>query len=179
VTLAEARNLEDCFAGFGRSAFRWEPLPSCGGGGAEAERIDAWRAGRPRPERSVRTSPWLARIAVTTTEGKRWMRVLVLDSPLTEYQAYRLAGLIESQAAGEQIRVMCRDAAPLVPDFWLFDDTVAVFLSYDAAGQFTGARLTRDPAEAALCVAERDRMVRRSVPLNEYLAERGQATRVA
>ncbi len=109
----------------------------------EADRIEAFRRGLPRPERSVRTWPWLARIAVNPAAGKQ--RVRVLDEPLTEYQRYQLGGYVESQAVGDEIRVARRGAAPhlaaaLATDFWLFDGTTAVILAYDGEGAFTSAQ---------------------------------------
>ena len=172
--------LGGCFDGFTRSAFRLETLPAYAAGGEEGERIAAFREGRPRPERSVRTSPWLARIAVTTAAGKTWQRVRLLDEPLTEYQRYQLASYVESAACGEEIRIAVRASRPapgtLGHDFWLFDASTpaafAVQLSYDASGQFTGAVRLDDPEAIMTCRAERDLAVRSSVPLNEYLAAR-------
>ena len=80
------------FDRFTRTVFRLETLQDYTAPG-EAERVEAFRCGRPRPERSVRTSPWLARIAVATvTEAKRWQRVRVVEEPLTGYTRYQLAG---------------------------------------------------------------------------------------
>jgi hypothetical protein len=76
----------------------------------------------PRPERSVRTSPWLRRIAVTTVAGKRWQRVHIVEHLLSEYLCYEIEGYVES-ATGEEISIADRAAHPdlarLGPDFWL------------------------------------------------------------
>jgi len=170
--------LDACFDRFRESAFRLETLPAYAVGGAEAERIAAFSEGRPRPERSVRTSPWLARMAVTTAAGKRWQRVRILDEPLTEYQCYQLASYTESAACGEEIRIAVRNSRPALAampqDFWLFDagtpGAFAVLLDYDSAGRFTGAQM-QDGAEAVLEYrAVADWAARYSVPLNEFLA---------
>ena len=66
--------------------------------------------------------------------------------PLTEYTRYELIGLTESQAVGEQIRVVDLDAhaelGRLGPDSWLFDagepDAFAIVMRYDAAGSVLG-----------------------------------------
>jgi hypothetical protein len=163
----------DYFEHFQHTAFRLEArqvytVP------AEQERIKAFRAGLPLPERSARTSPWLARIQATTQAGKRWQRVRLVAEPLTEYTRYQLAGYRESTAAGETIRICRRhahrDLATLTGDFWLFDDQVAVFLHYDTEGRFTGAEITRDPAAIAHCQAQRDLALRHAMPLARYLA---------
>jgi hypothetical protein len=76
---------------FQRTVSRLEALPAYDVGGAEAERIAAFRAGMARPDRNVRTDPRLARIALSTlVEGKRWERVRVVDDPLSDYQRYQM-----------------------------------------------------------------------------------------
>ena len=117
-------DLGACFDLFERSAFRLETLARLRGrrrGRAPA----GLPAGLPRPERSVRTSPWLARIAQTTAAGKSWHRVRVVGWPLTEYERYQMIGYRESAAAGDVIRIADRSAHPelavLDRDFWLFD----------------------------------------------------------
>ena len=62
-------DLSACFDLFERTADRLETLPAYAVGGSEEERLRAFRLGLPRPERSVRTSPWLARVARTTATG--------------------------------------------------------------------------------------------------------------
>lgn len=166
------------FSRFTRTVFRLETLQNYVAPG-EAEKIEAFRLGLPRPERSVRTSPWLARIAVTTVEGKRWQRVRVVEEPLTEYTRYEMAGYVESQAAGEEIRVVRRTAAPAIPsltrDFWLFDagtpQAYALLMDYGPMGRFDGASLITDVPTLLEFTAERDLALRWSVPLNEYLAQ--------
>lgn len=170
------------FDRFTRTAFRLECLQHYGG---EEDRQQAFGAGLPLPERSVRTSPWLARIAVTTaTQGKRWQRVRVVEEPLTEYTRYELASYVESQAAGEEIRIARREAVPVTAmrgDFWLFDpgtpEAFALILDYAPGGKFMNAELVTEPEMLEYCAAERDLALRSSVPLNEYLA--GKAVRAA
>ena len=166
-----------CFDRFKESAFRLETLqrytvPE------EAERIRLFREGRPRPERSVRTSPWLRRVAVTTAAGKRWQRVHVVDHPLSEYLRYELVGYVESAAAGEEIRIADRathpDLAKLTTDFWLFDadgeNPFGILMNYDDDGQLLGYELAQSPEELDWRRSERDVALAHSVSLNEYLA---------
>lgn len=142
---------------------------------AEDASVRAFREGLPRPERSVRTSPWLRRIAVTTAQGRDWSRLRVVEHPLTEYTRHELLGYVESQAAGERILVADRDdVGDLGPDFWLFDaDTdhpCAVVMRYDQDGQIAERELVRDPAAVAALAAVRDRALAVAVPLNAFLA---------
>jgi Family of unknown function (DUF6879) len=174
------------FDRFTSTVFRLETLQTYADPG-EADRVDAFLRGLPRPERSIRTSPWLARIARTTLAGRQWLRVRVVEEPLTGYTVYEMAGYVESQAAGEQIRVALRAASwpprSLRRDFWLMDagtpGAFALLMNYGPAGQFKGAELVADPQILEELEAERDVAVGWSVPLNEYLVAHGNALRVA
>ena len=167
-----------CFEVFKVSAFRLETL-STYAVPAEEEGLRAFRLGLPRPERSVRTSSWLRRIADTTAAGKSWHRVRVLGRPLSEYECYQLLGYRESAEAGEVIRIAdrsaCSDLATLARDFWLFDagtaEPFAALMNYDHAGEYLGAAVTAEPAVIMACVTARNLAHRRSVPLGVYLAQ--------
>ena len=143
---------------------------------AEDARLRAFREGRPRPERSVRTSPWLGRIAATTLAGKVWTRVRLVHHPLTEYTRYELIGFVESQAVGEQIRIVDLNTHPelgdLGPDFWLFDagepDQFAIIMRYQA-GSVLGYERTTD---VDWCRKQWDAALAASISLAEYLALR-------
>lgn len=177
ATLAGA-DLAACFDLFERTAERLEVLPAYAVGGAEEERLRAFRLGLARPERSVRTSPWLARIARTAAGGKSWRRIRVLGWPLTEYQRYQLAGYQESAAAGDVIRIADRSAHPelaaLGRDFWLFDadgpQPFAALMSYDEAGAYLGSEITTVPVVVERCRSELRLAGRYAVPLDTYLA---------
>jgi hypothetical protein len=71
--------LGGCFEVFKVRAFRLETLSTYAVPAEEGLR--AFRLGLPRPERPVRTSSWLRRIADTTAAGKSWRRVRVLGRP--------------------------------------------------------------------------------------------------
>lgn len=164
------------FDSFTTSVARLETLPAYLVGGAEAERLKAFREGRPRPLRSVRTDPWLARIALSTLAGKSWTRVRVVDTPLTEYQRYQLASHQEAQAAGEQVFIARREFAgpDLGPDFWLFDRGLptarAAVMHYDPDGRWLGVDLEADPGELAPLGEHLDAVLAVAVSLNEFLA---------
>lgn len=168
------------FDRFAVSTFRLETLQQYAVS-EEDERLRAFREGAPRPERSVRTSKWLARVAVTTAAGKRWSRVHVVDHPLSEYLRYELVGYVESAAAGEEIRIADRRADPrlaeLSQDFWLFDaETVAPFaalIHYTRDGEVLGFEYIDDAATLRRFRAERDLALEHSVGLNTYLAAAG------
>jgi hypothetical protein len=171
------QTFDSLFESFEHTVFRLEALPAYAVGGTDAERFQAFQEGRPLSVRSVRTSPWLARIAVSTvTAGKAWSRVRVVDSPLSAYQRYSLEAYRESQAAGEEIFLAPRSAARhWGPDFWLFDGGTstagAALMRYSSDGQFDGFDLVEDPEELAGLEQVRVSALANAVPLNEFLAE--------
>lgn len=170
-----AVDFDGLFNSFDHTVSRLEALPAYNVGGAEAERIEAFRAGQARPDRNVRTDPWLARIALTTiTQDKVWERVRVVDDPLTEYQRYQLESHKEAQACGEKVLIARRAAAgrDLPTDFWLFDaDTPnehAAVMNYGLDGRFLGAEVTTDCSDLKQAL----RTIRvKAVRLNQFLAE--------
>lgn len=170
-----AAEFDALFDGVVRSVVRLEALPAYAVGGAEQDRLDAFRAGRARPLRSVRTDPWLARIALTTiTTGKDWSRLRVVDDPLTDYQRYQLASYRESQAVGERIRLVRRASVGGVgPDFWLFDDRRVVLMHYHPDGRLDRRELRDDRSVVDECRDRVERLGAGSVPLNEFLASVG------
>ena len=161
------------FDQFQHTAFRYEGLPEYRVD-EEVPRIQAWREHRARPERSVRTSDWLRRIAVTTAQGKQWSRVRAVDWPLPEYLRYVLAGYLENQAVGDRTLLVDRVHASAGRDFWLFDGgtdhAVAALMNYDHDGRFLGFELVTDRDALADLEETRHRLLEHAVPLNEWLA---------
>lgn len=154
------------------SVFRFEGHQDYAVAADDAD-LAAFRSGAPRPERSVRTSPWLRRIAVQTARGVSWSRLRIVRHPLTEYTRFELVAYVESQAAGEQIRLV--EAAGTVPeDFWLIDagtpGAVAVVMHYDQGGRLLGREKVTDPQRIAGMVRVRERLWRAGAPLNVWLA---------
>lgn len=164
-----------------RSVFRWEALQQYQVA-ADDPSLRAFREGTPRPERSVRTSPWLARIATSAAAGKRWSRVRYVDEPLTEYVRWELLAYVESQAAGEQILVT-RETSGLV-DFWLFDgaepkDRYAVLMHYDETGAAVEFEYCDDPEALAGWRQAAGKLTDGATPLNTYLAGRREVSGAA
>jgi hypothetical protein len=174
------------FDEFSSEVFRLETLQSYAVSNEDAG-LRAFREGTPRPERSVRTSAWLRRIAVTSARGASWQRVHIVTHPLSEYLRYELVGYVESQAAGEHIMLADRDTHPeltgLGPDFWLFDaDTAgahAVLMRYSDDGEPLRFDYTTDPGVLASCRAQRGRALAAAIDLNTYTASYVQADKVA
>lgn len=159
------------------SAYRLEAQPVYDVAGEAAIR-QAMATGAPRPERSIRTNRWLARIARTVlTSEVEWTRTRVVDDPPTEYQLQQLeAAYPESQTVGEQIRVARRGDLPAAPggDFWLLDGGTkharAILMRYDDEGRWLAAELTTLPEELAQLEARRRWIDANAVPLNQFVA---------
>lgn len=140
---------------------------------ADDDELVAFRTGAQRPERSVRTSPWLRRIATqTVTRGVAWSRLRVVEFPLTEYTRFELVAFVEAQAVGEEIRIADTEAAR--DDFWLIDGgtehAVAVLMHYDDEGHLRGRERTTDSAVLAELETARFRSWLAGTPLNAWLA---------
>jgi hypothetical protein len=163
------------FETFRATAFRLETLSRYSDEAEDAE-LALFLAGKPLPERSTRTEPWLKRVADTTAAGKRWQRVHVVSHPLTDYLRFELVGLEANAEASEDVRIASRDAHPelagLQQDFWLLDaetpEPSALLMRYDAAGHLTGFERTTRPDIISRCRRERDFAIARSVSLRDY-----------
>lgn len=160
---------------FQATAFRLETLPRYSDETEDAE-LAMFLAGKPLPERSPRTEPWLRRVADTTFLGIRWQRVHVVSHPLTDYLRFELVGYEANEAAGEDVRIASRDAHPelagLRQDFWLFDaetpEPFVLLMGYDDAGHLTGFERTTRPDIISRSRRERDLAVACSVSLRDY-----------
>lgn len=155
------------------SLFRLETLQAYDTTGDVA--YAAFRAGTARPERSVRTSPWVARIARTSLTGVTWTRVRVVTWPLTDYTRYELIGYIESQAVGDRTLLLdAGDRESHGPDFWLRDGGTnhaeAIAMHYDPDGTIRRYEVVTDPDRLAALHAVAVGLSEQATPLNEFLA---------
>ncbi|MFI7707576.1 DUF6879 family protein [Nonomuraea sp. NPDC049480] len=166
-----------CFDRFTTSVFRLEARQHYTVPDEDAD-MHLWQQGHPLPDRSVRTSPWLRRIAVTTAAGKYWSRVHLVDLPLSPYLEFEFAGYLENAAAGEEIRVAIRrdhpEMAELQEDFWLFDggtpDAYGLTMQYDDDGRYVGSDLVTDPDRLAEYQKAREMAWTAAMPLNAFMA---------
>lgn len=173
----DAASFGALFDTFTSQVFRLEGLQSYAVP-AEDDSLRAFREGTARPERSVRTSPWLARIAESTAARKVWQRVHLIRHPLSEYLRHELLSYVESQAVGEQIGLVDLAEHPELedpgPDFWLFDwDTdapFAVVMHYNDEGAIVGREHTTDGQRLDRMASIRRAAWGAAVPLNVYLA---------
>ncbi|WP_432114003.1 DUF6879 family protein [Streptomyces sp. S1] len=105
-------------------------------------------------------SAWHENVSAAVAEGRRFERVRVVDSPLTEGQRFLLATRAANTAAGEDIRILARSEADRLDlpdsDFWLFDSRILARFVFDDEDTTLGVVLSEDPAEIAAACQARD-----------------------
>ncbi|WP_436501488.1 DUF6879 family protein [Actinokineospora sp. HUAS TT18] len=138
----------DLFRTYRRSAWRFETQPTYTIPG-EADSLARFLAGQPEPAHEPRYVEWLELTRASVAAGKSIGRVKVVRRPFTDYTRYAFAwGIPHSVEHGEDIRIL--DATDLsldLPsdDFWLFDDTEVLHLTYGADGKLISRELLADP----------------------------------
>lgn len=93
---------------------------------------------------------WLAVIREATRRGRRFSRVRVVSTPLTDYSRFGVWCAQFTNGAGEDIRYLEReraDAAGLPGhDYWLFDSSMLIRMHFNDGDEFLGGELVEDPA---------------------------------
>lgn len=131
------------FGAFERSAKRLELLPrySVPSEGPDLERF---RAGaEPRPELN---QDWVEILDAASARAAKVYRIRALSSPPTTYEDFELAHAYPlNREHGEEIRTLRRvhleanvGLDDALVDYWLFDDSRAFVMHYDARGGFLG-----------------------------------------
>lgn len=170
-------DLATCFDLFELSAFRYEAGDTAVAD--ETPRVEAFRNHRPIPERSLRTSPWLRRIADTTDSGMHWSRIRRVHQPLSVYSLFQLTtAYVESEQAREVIRIADATTHPqlevLNRHFWLFDEETghpfAALMNYDKQGEYLGAEVTTKPEIIQRLLSQKQLLEHFAVPHTEYLS---------
>lgn len=155
------------------SAFRYEGLPVYAVDEEDSD-LAAWRAGAAMAERSVRTDPWLARIALqTVAHDIEWVRVRYAPSPLSWYVAWEVGGYVESQAAGERILLTSQRVWD-GPDFWLLDAGTAQARGVIQTYKEDGSPISNDIVPAGSSAIEEleqaaNALIRVSTELNPWI----------
>lgn len=148
--------------------FRLETLPSytAASDGGDYQR---WRDGL---ESTVDKSGWLQKLRDDTAEHRRWRRVRVLHTPLTDYQRYSIEwGYPDNVAAGEDVRVLVVTEESrldqLVGDFFVVDGQHVLRTHYDDHGVHQGGEVVTG-REAASLIAIRDLVWSQAVPFTQW-----------
>jgi hypothetical protein len=118
-------------------------------------------------------SNWLTMIREATQEGRRFSRVRVVSTPLTDYSRFGIFCSEYTNAAGEDIRYLTRDQAGELPDYdyWLFDSRKLVKMLLDDEENFLGAEVIDDPAVIVDHNYWRDAAWHKAVRRDDFAAE--------
>jgi hypothetical protein len=116
---------------------------------------------------------WLSMIREATAAGRRFSRVRVVSTPLTDYSRFGIFCSEHTNQAGEDIRYLRRDGASGLPDYdyWLFDSHKLVRMHFDSDENFLGGELIEDPAEIVQHNYWRDAAWHRAVRRDDFATE--------
>lgn len=92
---------------------------------------------------------WLDMLHEAASKGRRFARVRVVTTPLTDYSRFGVWCAGVTNDAGEDIRYLERDTSEAVRlpkhDYWLFDSRVLVRMHFDDSDVFLGGEVVKDP----------------------------------
>ncbi|MEU8538519.1 DUF6879 family protein [Streptomyces sp. NPDC048717] len=170
ISPAEFENL---FSSFRREAFRLETLDDYSGS-SDPEMIRAFLAGEPQPDHY--NQEWADEVAGNIGAGKRMYRVHIISRPMTDYLRFELGwGYRKNAKAGEEFFILdiTDQPNPLegVPDFWMFDESSVVSMSYGEGGRFLGAE---PHSSATEWVVHRDLALSHAVPFADWWGQYGE-----
>jgi hypothetical protein len=113
---------------------------------------------------------WLALIRQVSADGKRFRRVRVVSTPLTDYSRFAVFCSKYTNEAGEDIRYLERDRAEGLPeyDYWLFDSRLLVRMHFTDDDDFLGGEVIEDPAVVVQHNHWRDAAWHRAVQQDEF-----------
>jgi hypothetical protein len=161
--------LEALFDDFEHAAFRLETLPRYTVD-SERERLSRYISGAPL-QLEPGTREWLEFMASEIRSGKRWHKVHILRSPISDYLRFECEwGYAVSSQYGQEVLILDEAERPRpehIPDedFWLFDEDTAVRLHYDTEGRFLGAELV-DEADVSQYRGYRDAAIAAAEPFD-------------
>ncbi|WP_336050681.1 DUF6879 family protein [Streptomyces sp. CA2R101] len=119
--------------------------------------------------------PWLALMQEITTRGVGVRRARIFSEPMSDYLRFEHHLTPSNVQAGEQVRWLPRrkvsDLALPGNDFWLFDDSLVVFLHFTGDGELSpegDEERTTDPAIVQLCSTSFEAVWERAVPHEVY-----------
>lgn len=137
----------------------------------------AWREGVRNASRYLdqETSSWLALMRDITSRGVAVRRARIVSEPVADYIRFEHHVTDGNVEAGEQVRWLPRrrasDLALPGNDFWLFDDSLVLFLHFTGDGELSpegDEERTTDPAVVRLCSTAFESVWERAIPHEEY-----------
>jgi hypothetical protein len=110
-----------------------------------------------------------------TGRGVEVRRARIVSEPVSDYIQYEHHVTAENVTAGEHVRWLSRRRASGIAlpgnDFWLFDNSLVVFLHFDGDGELApdgDEEVSADPEVVKLCTSAFETVWERAVPHAEY-----------
>ncbi|MFJ5118823.1 DUF6879 family protein [Kitasatospora sp. NPDC088548] len=127
---------EQCFDSMRFEAWRLETLPTYAMP-QEAEKLDRFLSGEKSPDGYQ--SGWMDEVRQWESEGRRVGRVHIVTQPLSDYLRFEFEYYYRHHVkAGEDIRILDvtdrENPLSSAQDFWMFDKSKVVLMSYRADG---------------------------------------------
>jgi hypothetical protein len=112
-------------------------------------------------------------IGEATAQGRRFARVRVVSTPLTDYSRFGVYCSQYTTAAGEDIRYLPRNQATDLPDYdyWLFDSRKLVRMHFDEEEHFLGGEVIEDAAAVVQHNYWRDAARHKAVRRDDFATE--------
>lgn len=115
---------------------------------------------------------WCTTLREAVKAGKSVRRARIVSEPLSDYQRWSYSIAQPMVDAGEDIRWVPRKLVSTIAipgnDFYLFDNRLAVFLTYTGNGLSAGMFTSRDPADVELCRSAFEAVWKLSIPHSDY-----------
>jgi hypothetical protein len=124
------------------------------GTGVESPHMAKWRRGE--PDDFAWLGWWLEMLQAHRAAGRTCRRLRIVSEPISDYQRWTLSHAQMFVDAGEDIRYVSRSRLATVSlpgsgDFYVFDDTRALFLHYAGTGTNTSFETTTDADIVRTC----------------------------
>ncbi|WP_343070490.1 DUF6879 family protein [Nocardiopsis mwathae] len=136
----------------------------------------AWQQGQrlDPDDRSSWWGGWHEAVRDAVDRGVQVRRARIVSEPISDYVRYEYDATFTNLAAGESVRWLPRrqttDLALPGTDFWVFDDTRALFHHFTGDGQLAedGREYANDSHRVKLCVDAFEAVWHRAIPHEEY-----------
>ena len=162
--------LDDLCRGISSSFVHLETRDSYGTA-TELPQLAKWRRGE--PDDFAWLTWWLELLGSHRAAGRTCRRARVVSEPLSEYQQWVLSHAKRFANAGEDIRYVPRPrlTGTLLPgsgDFYVFDDSLVMFLHYAGTGLNTSLQVTTEPQLVRTCSEAFEIVWDQAIPADEY-----------
>jgi hypothetical protein len=137
----------------------------------ELPHMATWRRGE--PDDFAWLGWWLEMLRGHRAAGRSCRRARIVSEPLSDYQRWTLSHAPVLIDAGEDIRYAPRPrlttvALPGSGDFYVFDDSLVLFLHYAGSGTNTSFEIADDPHTAQSCRQAFETVWNIALPFREY-----------